>query len=528
MRTRESLRVFLAFFLFAVASPLLHAVDRFPDPIPMSGISVEVEAVATIPDSSSGRPPRISVLTQDPSGRLFANDQRGPMYAFEESTGVVTEFLDLRDYPELDIISTSEAGFQSFAFHPDYHNPSRPGYGRFYTIHSSGNTSSSPDFNPGGNTSFHTLLLEWRTTSPESNVFIPADAGNPYRELMRLKQPFGNHNTGLIAFNSSVTSDDADYGNLYIAVGDGGSGGDPQENGEDPSNPYGAVLRIDPLGSDSANGQYGIVAENSLASDNDSGTLSEIYCYGLRNPQRFGWDLVTGNLFIADIGQNSVEEINLGANGAHFGWDIREGSFNFEGGSTAGLTDPVAEYDHDNTVSNPPTGIGNRAVTVGEVVRGACITELEGKLLLADFPTGLIFILDVETDPLDGGPEGLSELTLHTGDNVPLRLLSLINEVRADRGLTNSSRADLRFSVNTPGRVYITTKHDGIIRRIKPTGTPISGIEKNQASQMELHFEGLLQSSSNMDDWATVVPQPVSPMILTPGQSPVFLRSICP
>lgn len=528
MRRQAALSLAVALSLSISNILLSQQVGPFPDPIPMSGVSVEVKTVATIPDSSANNPARLSVLTQDPSGRLFVNDQRGPLYHFDEATGAVSEYLDIRDYGALQIVSTSEAGFQSFAFHPDFHDSSKPGYGRFYTSHSSGNTGSAPDFNPGGNSSFHTLLLEWRTLSPEADAFVPADAGNPYRELMRLKQPFGNHNTGLIAFNPTVREGDADYGNLYVAVGDGGSGGDPQENGEDPSNPFGAILRINPLGSDSANGAYGIVAENSLASDNDNGTLSEIYCYGLRNPQRFGWDLVTRNMFIADIGQNEVEEINLAANGAHFGWDIREGSFPFEGSNTAGLTDPVAEYDHFNTVSDPPTGIGNRAITVGEVVRGTSVDALEGMLLLSDFPTGLIFILNVDTDPLDGGQGGLSELTLHTGDNSPVRLLDLINAARNDRGLSDSSRADLRFSVNTPGRIYIINKRDGLVRRIVPTGQPESSVSLNESGNLLLHFEGLLQSSSDLEEWDTVVPQPLSPVEINPQQEPDFLRVIRP
>ena len=156
---------------------------------------------------------------------------------------------------------------------------------------------------------------------------------------MRFKHPFGNHNGGLIAFNPTAPRGDPDYGNLYLAMGDGGASGDPQENGEDPSNPYGAILRIDPTGNDSANGKYGIVQANRFARDNNANTLAEIYCYGLRNPQRFGWDAVTGNCFIADIGQNAIEEIDLAANGAHFGWDIREGSFAFEGSDNPRFTD---------------------------------------------------------------------------------------------------------------------------------------------------------------------------------------------
>ncbi len=466
--------VFALFHSSLVAS--VAAQDRFATPIPTSDVSVLIEDFATIPDSSSRQPPRLSLLTPDPTGRLFVNDQRGPLYAIDSTGSQVSEYLDLRDFRELRITSTSEAGFQSFAFHPDFANTGADGFGRFYTIHSSTSTNSPPDFDPGGSTSFHTLLLEWQTNTPAESVFTPADAAQPYREVLRFKQPFGNHNAGLIAFNPTVGPTNGDYGNLYIALGDGGSGGDPQENGQDPSNPFAALLRVDPRGSDGINGQYGIVSDNVLAADGDAGTLGEIYSYGLRNPQRFGWDTATGDMFIADIGQSVIEEINLGENGGNFGWDDREGSFRFESNNTAGLIDPVAEYDHTNVVSDPPTNIGSRAITVGEVARGTGISGLDGMLLLSDFPTGLIFTLDVDNDPLDGGQDGLFELQPLDRDLQPVRLLELINETRADRGLGSVTRADLRFGINTPGEVYILNKHDGIVRHLSVVpGSTLAG-----------------------------------------------------
>ena len=522
----KSLRISILFVTAALHSQLF-AQNRFRDPIPKSEFLAKVEEVAVVPDSRNRQPPRISVLTQDPAGKLFANDQRGPLYSIDESSGKVVEYLDLRDFRELDIESTSEAGFQGFAFHPDFFRKGEMGFGRLYTIHSCDNTSTRPDFNPGGGTSFHTLLLEWRTDQPEAETFAAADSENPYRELIRFKQPFGNHNAGLVAFNPTATPGHEDFGNLYIALGDGGSGGDPQENGEDPSNPYGAVLRIDPTGTDSKNGQYGIVADNALAADKDPNTLGEIYCYGLRNPQRFGWDIVTGNCFIADIGQNAIEEIDLAANGANFGWDLREGSFRFESNNTEGLTGPVAEYDHINVVSDPPTSIDQRAVTLGEVARGTCIPQLEGKLLLGDLPTGLIFLLDVDKDPLDGGQDGLTELALLGEDGEATRLLDLIKAARTERGLSRTNRADLRFSVNTPGRLYLTNKHDGIIRRIVPTEVPTIELSGSGSESVELQYTGILQSSADLVNWRDMIPQPPRQWSVPPDKASGFFRSIC-
>ena len=450
--------------------PRANGQDYFPETIPTRSLSIGIEDFATLPDFLPGRPARVSLLTTDPMGRLFANDQRGALYTLNPSGTEVTEFLDLRDFPALQLSRNNpETGFQSFAFHPDFATADAAGFGRFYTIHSSNDRNPTPDFDPGGDSSIHTSLLEWRTGSPTAQTFSPANEEQPFREILRFDQPFGNHNAGLIAFNNSVTEDKSDYGNLYVAIGDGGFGGDPQDNGQDVRNPYGAILRINPLGSDGVNGRYGIVPENALAADGDDDSLGEIFAYGLRNPQRFGWDTETGNMFIADIGQNAVEEINLGANGANYGWNDREGSVRFDGPNTDAFVGPVTEYDHTNIVSDPPTDIGNRAVTVGEVVRNTDLVGLNGQLLLSDFPTGLIFTLDVDTDPLDGGQDGLWELQPLDADRNPVRLLELINRSRSERGLATVSRADLRFSINTPGDVYVTNKQDGVIRRLVPS-----------------------------------------------------------
>ena len=415
---------------------------------------------------------RMSVMTTDPNGRLFVNDQQGSLYlidrnaADDRASRNVIEYLDFANstlYPSIQLRPGNEPGFQSFTFHPDFANLGTSGFGKFYTMHSSDNNADPalpPDFVTGANNAFHSVLLEWETSDPFANAFAAADSDNPFREVARFQQPFNNHNAGLIAFNTSVSAGDGDYGNLYVALGDGGGSNDPENNARNTGNPFGAILRIDPLGDELADRSYNIVSDNIFAADSDANTLGEIFSYGLRNPQRFGWDSENGDMYIADIGQGAFEEINLGQNGGNFGWDLREGS---QGETVAGAIDPVAAYSHSGFVSDPITG--GRAVTVGEVVRGGLLPELEGQLLLGDFPNGVLYTLDVDgTDTLDGGQDDLLELQLvdaATGTDV--RLIELI---RSQPGLMNQGRADLRFSVGTGGEVFILNKHDGIVRRL--------------------------------------------------------------
>ena len=434
-------------------SALLFAIlVALPSLVSAQSITVGIEEFV---DLDLNVAPRMNLMTTDPTGRLFVNDQNGGLYLVDrQSSNLYVDLSDSNLYPTLELFSNGEPGFQSFAFHPDFANTGTGGFGKFYTIHSSNNTTPTPDFDPGGNTSFHSVLLEWNTSDPTSDTFVAADSANPFREVVRFDQPFGNHNAGQLAFNTS-TNVGSDRNNLYIGLGDGGSGNDPQDNGQNASNPYGAILRIDPLGNDSANGEYGIVADNVFASDNSPETLAEVFSIGLRNPQRFGWDDRNGNLYIADIGQNAFEEINLAQNGGNFGWDIREG---LQGDDLPGAIDPVATYDHADFVTDATVGF--RAITVGEVVLGSEIPELNGQLLLGDFPNGVIYTLDVDNDPLDGGQTQLDELLLvdlDSNSTDPVRLIEILD---------TTPRADLRFSFDTGGDVFILNKHDGIVRRL--------------------------------------------------------------
>ncbi len=197
-----------------------------------------------------------------------------------------------------------------------------------------------------------------------------ADPGTR-REIFRLDQPFANHNGGDIHLGPD--------GFLYIALGDGGSGGDPQENGQNTDTLLGSILRIDPT-RPSEGRPYGIPADNPFVG---GGGAPEIYLYGVRNPWRFSFDPATDDLWVADVGQNMWEEITVlpsaegRGRGANLGWDNLEGTRRFEGGAPAGSTPPVYEYSHDNGCS----------ITGGFVYRGGAIPSLQGAYLFADVCT---------------------------------------------------------------------------------------------------------------------------------------------
>jgi glucose/arabinose dehydrogenase len=199
------------------------------------------------------------------------------------------------------------------------------------------------------------------------------DTGS-YRELLTVEDPFPNHNGGEMEIGPD--------GYLYIALGDGGGGGDPEGNGQDTQALLGKILRIDPA--NPSDGQaYGIPSDNPFA-DGDGGR-PEVWLYGARNPWRFSFDRATGDLWIGDVGQNEWEEIDQlpaadgGGRGANLGWNEMEATHPFEGGSNPdGGVLPVFEYSHSEGCS----------VTGGVVYRGSAITGLEGAYLFGDYCQG--------------------------------------------------------------------------------------------------------------------------------------------
>jgi glucose/arabinose dehydrogenase len=246
---------------------------------------------------------------------------------------------------------------------------------------------------------------------------------------------------------------------MYVAAADGGSGGDPLNHAQNLRSGFGKILRIDPQGRNSTNRAYGIPESNPFARD-ASGRLGEIYAYGVRNPQRFAWDPKTGAMFVADIGQDSIEEISPVTAGANLGWNIWEGSAAYRSQgraprSDASMTYPVAEFTH----SDPLVG-GSVAITGVVIYRGRAIPQLTNLLLFGDNPSGEVFYINADALP-SGGHAPIHRVLFRSGGTAQTLVQLIRTRVR-------TSRADLRFGTGHDDRVFLLNKADGVIRELVP------------------------------------------------------------
>jgi hypothetical protein len=467
MSHRRPLFLAGAWLALAPLAVAQRSTDPFPQPIPVSDgvITVSMREFASLPDID-GVAARMMVIVDEPgSGRLFVNDMRGPIYSVSYDGKTVRPYVDV-NAPNWGVSVQSagrERGVQSFAFHPQFNRPGTPGFGKFYTYADVSNMTPAPDFKPLGDTRTHdTVIHEWTAKSPAGAAYD----GGPPRELVRFAQPFANHNGGLVAFNPLAAAGSADFGLMYVTLADGGSGGDPLNHAQNLSSPFGKFLRIDPLGKNSANGKYGIPAGNPFVADNDPATLGEIYAYGLRNAQRFGWDSKNGNLLLADIGQNIVEEVDLVTPGANLGWNRWEGSYTYLGRDGVDLanprsdpkvTYPIAEYGQTDPLLQPQS-----AVVMGMVYRGTAIKQLTNRLIFGDIPSGEIFYVSADDLP-KGGQDPIHRILLSDG-GAGKTLLEHIKASNARQGKMPATRADLRFGTGNGGQIFLLNKGDGILR----------------------------------------------------------------
>ncbi len=291
----------------------------------------------------------------DGSGRLFVVEQRGRILIVDDGAVNPTPFLDIASLVGSDSL---ERGLLSVAFHPDYANN-----GFLFVNYT----------NKEGNT----VIARYRI-SDNPDLADP----NSAKILLTIDQPYPNHNGGQLAFGPD--------GYLYVGMGDGGSANDPQNNGQSLNTLLGKILRLDINQGD----PYGVPASNPFV--NQADTRPEIWSYGWRNPWRFSFDRATGDMYIADVGQNQYEEISVelagSPGGQNYGWRLLEGAHCFDPANCdpggLGTVLPVAEYDHSQGCS----------VTGGYVYRGERFPALTGIYFYGDWCSGIIWGLRREAD----------------------------------------------------------------------------------------------------------------------------------
>jgi glucose/arabinose dehydrogenase len=316
---------------------LLAGCARSPDPLPPGTIEGGL-ALAPVLD---GLASPVFFLEEPALGSFFVAEQGGTVIRVQG--GERSTFLDL----SAQVSRGGEQGLLGLAFHPRLAD----GDARFY-VHFT---------DAGGDTRVHEYAVVQGLA-----VFR--------RELLAEAQPYSNHNGGMLAFGPD--------GMLYLALGDGGGGGDPDDRAQDLESRLGKILRLDVDGDSLA------PADNPFVG---TAGRDEVWHYGLRNPWRFSFDRANGDLWIGDVGQGAWEEVDVaraGQKGLNFGWDAFEGTHRHEAGDAPGHVLPVAEYDHSNN---------RQAVTGGYVYRGQAIPSLQGTYLFADYASGEVWGLDAAT-----------------------------------------------------------------------------------------------------------------------------------
>jgi len=351
--------------------------------------------------------------------RWYVVEKGGTIRYFNNNTNATTSTLFANISARVDS-TPNEAGLLGMAFDPNFASN-----GYVYLSYTRTGTT-------GPLTSYIS-----RFQSPDNGQTLTIPAANLEQVILTVEQPFSNHNGGNIAFGPD--------GFLYIGLGDGGSGGDPQGHGQNTSTLLGSLLRVDirVTTQDWANGiRYYIPPANPFAANNNcnGSGCAEIYAWGLRNPWRWSFDTATGDLWLGDVGQVTREEIDLVKISGNYGWNLCEGTANYLTGScnTPGITAPVVDYSRSN---------GNCSVTGGYVYRGSRIPGLQGEYIYGDFCSGRIWSLR------NGAPPVIPTL------------------------LTDSALQISSFAQGQSGEVYVLNYGAGTIFRIDPLGgnpgTPI-------------------------------------------------------
>lgn len=432
--------------------PVKPLTNPIPEGIPMSDLVVEMELVKQMPATSDQKPlTRITKFGSHPNTKAFyVLDLRGKLYRLRNNQTEV--YMDMQTLlPDFINAPGHATGFGSFAFHPEFEIN-----GLLYTTHTEKPGSAKADFfyEDSLNVKLQWVVSEWKTDEPGAFPFR-----GKRRELFRVNMVGQSHGVQEIKFNPLAKPGDDEYGLLYIGIGDGGSA----EKGIlhiniGPENIWSSIVRIDPGGNNSANGQYGIPVSNPFANSSNPRALGEVYAYGFRNPHRISWTK-SGKMLASNIGQHNIEELNLILPGHDYGWPTREGSFviNLKE-STRNLyplaTDDevysvdyaVAEYDHDE----------GSAIIGGYEYQGDAIAALKGKYLFGDMVNGRLFYVEVN-DIQPSQPAVMKEWKI-----------SLNGKVTSFKQLCDDARLSMRFGTDYKGDIYISTMPDGKIYKLIP------------------------------------------------------------
>lgn len=348
--------------------------------------------------------------------RIFIVEQIGRIRVRNQDTGALSVFLDMQSI----VLSGGERGLLGLAFHPNYQEN-----GYFYV-----------SFTGSGGTSF---IARYSVDPNNPNV---ADSTSRVTMLSQ-SQPFSNHNGGWIGFSPAD-------GYLYYALGDGGSGGDPGNRAQNTNTLLGKMLRIDVDGTNAPGGNYGIPADNPFVGTTG---LDQIWAYGLRNPWRCSFDRETGDLWMADVGQNAWEEVNRepagSAGGENYGWRCYEGNNVY---NTSGCPAPQTMAFPVHTYSRSG---GNCSITGGVVYRGVNIPGLEGTYFYGDYCSSRVWSFDLSNG---GSVTNFVERTSEVGSGVS--------------GLSS-------FGEDAYGEVYMCSLFNGRVYKIVPQDGPFVDCNEN-------------------------------------------------
>ncbi len=462
---------------FAAPSPPLQ--DPKPD-----GLTVTLTKFAQLPPSTTNprvprgdkldRHNRINYLGEVPdgSGRLYVPDLNGSLYFLRD--GKPTMYLDVANHvgPDLWTSRGFGSGFGFVAFHPNFARN-----GVFYTVDTEAGgalSTKKPNLGPAGDAVVHGVITEWIADDPKATTF-----SGSRREVMRLSFPGFIHGIQQIAFDPYAKSADADFGLLYIAVGDGGAVGIAAEDKrtsdvpQDLGVPQGKILRIDPR----ADGEkpWSVPSANPFV--DRKGALGEIYAVGLRDPYRFSWDRGLGRrrMLLGSMGENRAESIYEVQAGDNFGWPKVEGPFlarlleDCDVSKLPGdpddwpnFTYPVAAYSHLPAAGAGPCDDTGYAVIGGFVYRGK-LKALRGEYVFGDGVNGRMFHTGAVRMKHGSELAPVHELTLREdGKQVTMRDIASDPQVLT----AGKPRVDLRLGIDQAGELYVLSKSNGKIWRI--------------------------------------------------------------